>query len=92
MMTCKTSTRVSLSPRSLYQRGDEALAAVISDLEVAGGGEGGGASGGLLGAPAPPQEGVPDEDSFLQSRVEMKSDVAAARRSQVDAETEGPQA
>lgn len=88
-MTCKTSTHVSLSPRSLHRRGGEALS---SDLEIAAGGEGGGASGGLLGAPAPPQEGVPDKDSFLQARVEMKSDVAAARHSQVDAEPEGAQA
>lgn len=49
----------------------------MPDLEVVASGKGDGASSGLLGAPAPTQERVPDEDSFLQSRVEMKSDVAA---------------
>lgn len=41
----------------------------------------------LLGAPALRQEGVSDEDSFLQTRVQMKSDVAAAGNSQVHTET-----
>lgn len=61
----------------------------MSDLKVAPSNKGGGASGGLLRAPASLQERVPDKDSFLESRVKMKSDVAAARRSQVDAETDG---
>lgn len=43
---------------------------------------------GLLRAPASGQEGVSDEDAFLQTRVEMKSNVAAAGCSKVDAETE----
>lgn len=44
--------------------------------------------GGLLRAPASRQEGVSDEDAFLQTWVEMKSDVTAAGRPEVDAETE----
>lgn len=41
----------------------------------------------LLGAPAARQEGVSDEDAFLQTWVQMKSDVAAAGHSQVHTET-----
>lgn len=48
-------------------------------------GEGGQCS--LLGAPALRQEGVPDEDPFLHTRVQMKSDVAAAGTSQIHRET-----
>lgn len=59
----------------------------MSHLEVLSSGEGEGGAGRLLGAPALGQEGVPDEDSFLQARVEMKSDVAAVRHPQVHAET-----
>lgn len=44
--------------------------------------------GGLLWAPASRQERVSDEDAFLQTRVEMKSDVTATGCSQVDAETD----
>lgn len=38
---------------------------LMSDLKVASSSKRGGASTGLLGAPAAPQERVPDEDSFL---------------------------
>lgn len=50
--------------------------------------KGDGTPGGLLGAPALRQEGVSDEDSLLETRVEMKSNVAAAGDSQVDTEAE----
>lgn len=42
----------------------------------------------LLRAPALRQEGVPDEDSFLQTGVQMKSDVAAARLLEIHGEAE----
>lgn len=61
---------------------------LLSYLKVVSCSEGEWGPGGLLGAPALGQEGVSDEDSFLQTRVKMKSDVAAAGHSQVDAETE----
>lgn len=61
---------------------------LLSYLKVVSCSEGEWGPSGLLGAPALGQEGVSDEDSFLQTRVEMKSDVAAAGHSQVDAETE----
>jgi len=50
-------------------------------------GEGGGQLS-LLGAPTLRQEGVPDEDFLLQTRVQMKSDVTAARHTQVHTEAE----
>lgn len=61
---------------------------LLSYLKVVSCSEGKGGPGGFLGAPALGQEGVSNEDSFLQTRVEMKSNVAAAGHSQVDAETE----
>lgn len=50
--------------------------------------EGEGVQGFLLRAPALREEGVSDEDLFLQTRVQMKSDVAAAGHSQVHSETD----
>lgn len=49
----------------------------MSNLKVVTTNEGGGATRGLLRSPTAPQEGIPDKDSFLQSGVKMKSDVAA---------------
>ena len=57
-------------------------------LEVASRSEGEAGQLSLLGAPALRQEGVPDEDAFVQTRVQMKSDAAAGRSSQVHTETE----
>lgn len=66
---------------------DERLA-LAGYLEVLSRSEGEGGQGFLLGAPALGQEGVSDEDLFLQTRVQMKSDVSAAGHSQVYTKTE----
>lgn len=60
-----------------------------SNLKVAACQEGEGGAGGLLGAPALTEEGVPDKDSLLQAGVEVEGDVAAVGITQVHTEPGG---
>lgn len=58
----------------------------MSNLKVASCCEGEGDAGPLLGTPALTEEGVPDQDSFLQPRVQVQCDVAAVRIPQIHTE------
>lgn len=84
MMICrKTSGHLHPLPEKLKCASD------ASNLKVAPCRERKGGAGSLLGPPALAEEGVSDEDSLLQARVQVKSDVAAVSVTQVHAEPGG---